>query len=520
MSIKVATRVRPFNDHEIQKNQPLCIAMNGNKTILFDSDKEKVFHFDYSFWSHDKFEVDEKGYRKPLPNSGYADQNMIFNTVRKDTINQLFQGQNCCILTFGQQKSGRSYTLSGSDDNQGLIHNFVQGIFQQLSQSQTINTKYEVYTSMLFISNENVYDQLSPTNFQQLKVRENALQGVYVENLIEEQFDSPESFEQIRKKGLNSILKYQTMMSILLTHIHTIFQIQIKETKMLDDQLIENFRRINFGDLACLDKSIKINNSSGYQSISVNIGKSLSTLGEVICKILMQSQQQDQKIYPPYRNSKLTRILQQTLNLKSNIILILTISPAINAFEQTLGNLRFAYQFMKIKNNDGCKQKIAENNQFLNQNEAETQIQTQTKIVQSNIKQQIENKQDCEIYQNTQFIEKFNKSEEMYSNNDIQYKAVISQRDGIIELKPFSQESCENIFVNNQQIKELTKLSHNDRITFGKSTTLLVQYFGQEKIQSDSNIIFVEKDTTKTSENNPIIEDVNKSIDFEQQLNQ
>lgn len=51
---------------------------------------------------------------------------------------------------------------------------------------------------------------------------------------------------------------------------------------------------------------------------------------------------------------------------------------------------------------------------------------------------------------------------------------MISQRDGIIELKPFSQESCENIFVNNQQIKELTKLSHNDRITFGKSTTLLV----------------------------------------------
>ncbi|CAD8128766.1 unnamed protein product [Paramecium sonneborni] len=451
MSVKIATRVRPFNKFEIQQNLPLCIAMDGNRTILFDNNQQKEFEFDYSFWSHDKFEIDEKGYHKPLPNSRYLDQKMIFNTISQDPLNQPFQGQNCCILAFGQQGSGKSYTLLGTNDNQGLIYNFVKEVINQISQNQIIKTKYEVYISMLFIYNESVYDQLSQTDFKKLKVRENALKGVQVENLIKEQVDSIENFELNMKKGVNCIQKFQTMLSIRLSLLHQIFQIEIKETKIVDDQFIEKFNKVNLVDLAWCEKFYQINNSKSQ------IAKSLSTLGEIICKLIIQSQQQDKKIFTPYRNSQLTRILQETLKQKSKIILIITISPALNNFEQTLCNLRFANQFMKVKNNIICNTNLTENNQFQDLKQESILIQKLNLKVQTN-QQQIESTQDYGLHSNILFNEKFYKSKEIQNTNDIQDQEILQHKDEIIGLKLFPlKESCDQIYINNQQINNKQK---------------------------------------------------------------
>ncbi|CAD8136677.1 unnamed protein product [Paramecium octaurelia] len=513
MSVKVAVRVRPFNKFEIEQNLPLCISMKGDKTILFDSTHKKEFEFDYSFWSHDEFEVDEKGYRRPLPNSRYADQKMIFNTIHQDTIAQLFQGQNCCILSFGQKLSGRSYTLLGTAENQGLVQNFVKEIFQQIAEKQNITTKYEVYTSMLFTFNEIIYDQLSPTDGRDLKIKENALQGVFVENLTKELVDSPESFDELMKKGILKLQKCQTLMSVLVSYANIIIQLEIKETITLDDQKLENLKLINFVDLVCSDRIEKLKDSK-YQYLDAKIARPLSTLLEVICKVLLLSQQQDKKIIVPYRDSKLTRILQKTLNQKSNIFLYLSISPAINNFQQSLSTLKFANKIMKIKNDIISNIKASENQQILDLSEA--QIQTQSQIIQSSIKQEFENKQEQELNRNTQYIQQFDKSEKIQSDTNIRCQAIISTKDGIIELQPLSQESCGQIFINNHQVKELTKLYHGDRVSFGNTTSLLIQYNGIEKPKIESNLTLIQKDTLDESENNQIIEEQNKSLKFDQ----
>ena len=95
-SVKVAVRVRPFNQREITKNSPCCIKMNGATTIIIDPNTgmEKKFTFDYSYWSHDGFIEDpvSKMFEKDSPSSIYASQTLVFNDLGLDVLDNAFNG--------------------------------------------------------------------------------------------------------------------------------------------------------------------------------------------------------------------------------------------------------------------------------------------------------------------------------------------------------------------------------------------------------------------------------------------
>lgn len=112
MSVKVAVRVRPFNEREIKGNSKCCVKMQGPTTIIFDPEtgKDKPFSFDYSFWSHDGFD-DVDGISVPIAGTDYADQQMVYEALGKQVLDNAWDGYHCCLFAYGQTGSGKSYSM-------------------------------------------------------------------------------------------------------------------------------------------------------------------------------------------------------------------------------------------------------------------------------------------------------------------------------------------------------------------------------------------------------------------------
>ena len=145
-------------------------------TIKDDLNNEKTYTFDYSFWSHDGFSVDSEGYSKPeSSDSKYADQQIVFDCLGKQILDNAWEGYNCCLFAYGQTGSGKSYSMVGYGQNKGIVPISCNEIFRRINDNTDQEKKYEVLVSMLEIYNEKVQDLLCPINKrpqQGLKIRE------------------------------------------------------------------------------------------------------------------------------------------------------------------------------------------------------------------------------------------------------------------------------------------------------------------------------------------------------------
>ena len=148
---------------------------NGQVTTIKDElGQEKTFTFDHSFWSHDGFENDEKGYSYPIDDR-YADQKHVFDTVGKEILDNAWEGYHCCLFAYGQTGSGKSYSMVGYGANKGIVPISCDEIFKRIRESESSEKTYEVSVSMLEIYNEKVQDLLCPPNKRPsggLKIRE------------------------------------------------------------------------------------------------------------------------------------------------------------------------------------------------------------------------------------------------------------------------------------------------------------------------------------------------------------
>ena len=122
MSVKVAVRVRPFNQRELNYNQTCCIEMENNKTIITDvkTQNSREFNFDYSFWSHDGYSVEDSGLYIPK-NDKYCDQKAVYNAVGTEILKNSWEGYHCCLFAYGQTGSGKSYSMVGYGPNKGFF---------------------------------------------------------------------------------------------------------------------------------------------------------------------------------------------------------------------------------------------------------------------------------------------------------------------------------------------------------------------------------------------------------------
>ena len=178
--IKVAVRVRPFNKREVSMGvDQSVVKMNGNQTLLYHPEGEginkspKAFTFDHCFNSLDCNSQD------------FATQSHVFSSVGENILDNAFKGYNACIFAYGQTGSGKSYSMMGSNDQEGIIPRLCVSLFNRLSNEDSMKeSEAKVEVSYMEIYNEKVFDLLDmSSNKSGLKVREHHLTGPYVDGL-------------------------------------------------------------------------------------------------------------------------------------------------------------------------------------------------------------------------------------------------------------------------------------------------------------------------------------------------
>ena len=354
MSVKVAVRVRPFNTREKEAKSICNIEMNETQTIIKDElGQPRTFTFDHSFWSHDCYIEQENGYLSPDSSGKYADQNLVFETLGKQILDNAWEGYHCCLFAYGQTGSGKSYSMVGYGANKGIVPISCEEIFKRIGNNKDPSLHYEVEVSMLEIYNEKVQDLLVPINKRPpsgLKIRESKALGVFVADLTKYPVSSYEEISNKMDEGYQNRTIGSTLMNNTSSRAHTIVTVEFKQVQAVGKTKSEKLSKINLVDLAGSERANSTGATGERLKEGCNINKSLLILGNVINTLADKALGKKKDVLPPYRDSALTRILQNALGGNSKTVMICALSPASINYEETLSTLRYADRAKKIQN--------------------------------------------------------------------------------------------------------------------------------------------------------------------------
>ncbi|XP_022255004.1 kinesin-like protein unc-104 isoform X4 [Limulus polyphemus] len=347
-SVKVAVRVRPFNNREIGKDCKCIISMGGNTTCIINpklpqgtKDATKSFNFDYSYWSHDHQD----------PN--FATQEHVYRDIGEDMLDHSFEGYNVCIFAYGQTGAGKSFTMMGKQEEgqEGIIPHICKDLFNRIKNSD-VDMMYSVEVSYMEIYCERVRDLLNPKNKNNLRVREHPALGPYVEDLSKLAVTSYEDINQLMDEGNKARTVAATNMNETSSRSHAVFTIIFTQRRQDKGTglVAEKVSKISLVDLAGSERA----DSTGAQGTRLkegaNINKSLTTLGKVISGLaeVAATKKKKKQDFIPYRDSVLTWLLRENLGGNSKTAMIAAISPADINFDETLSTLRYADRAKQI----------------------------------------------------------------------------------------------------------------------------------------------------------------------------
>ncbi|XP_045609912.1 kinesin-like protein KIF13A isoform X2 [Procambarus clarkii] len=351
--IRVAVRVRPFSRREKELGTKSIVVMTDNQTILHhpsavdkhDSRKQpKTFAFDHCFDS------------LSIESPAFATQETVFTAVGQDILNNAFTGYNACIFAYGQTGSGKSYTMMGAADSKGLIPRLSDTLFERIAAGASPLTSHKVEVSYMEIYNEKVHDLLDPKGSRQtLKVREHNILGPYVDGLSLLAVSSYEEIEQLIEEGNKARTVAATNMNSESSRSHAVFTIVLTQTvsDVASGVSGEKVSKMSLVDLAGSERAVKTGAVGERLKEGSNINKSLTTLGLVISKLADQAVGKGRgkcDNFVPYRDSVLTWLLKDNLGGNSRTVMVATVSPAADNFEETLSTLRYADRAKRIVN--------------------------------------------------------------------------------------------------------------------------------------------------------------------------
>nr|KYP38290.1 Kinesin-like protein KIF15 [Cajanus cajan] len=288
----------------------------------------------------------------------------IFELVGAPLVENCLAGFNSSVFAYGQTGSGKTYTMWGpanalsdddsANDQQGLAPRVFERLFARINEEQIKHydkeVKYQCRCSFLEIYNEQITDLLDP-NQGNLQIREDVKSGVYVDNLTEEQVCSKTDVTQLLMKGLLNRRIGATSINSESSRSHTVFTCVVESRCKSPADGVSRFRtsKINLVDLAGSERQ-KLTGAAGDRLKEAgNINRSLSQLGNLI-NILAEVSQTGKQRHIPYRDSKLTFLLQESLGGNAKLALVCAISPAQSCRSETFSTLRFAQRVKAIKN--------------------------------------------------------------------------------------------------------------------------------------------------------------------------
>ncbi|XP_011092838.1 kinesin-like protein KIN-7D, mitochondrial [Sesamum indicum] len=319
-SISVTIRFRPLSEREYQRGDEIAWYADGDKIVRNEYNPMTAYAFDRVFG----------------PNTSTQE---VYEVAARPVVKAAMEGVNGTVFAYGVTSSGKTHTMHGDQNSPGIIPLAIKDVFSIIQE--TPGREFLLRVSYLEIYNEVINDLLDPTG-QNLRVREDA-QGTYVEGIKEEVVLSPGhvlSFiaagEEHRHVGSNNF-------NLFSSRSHTIFTLMIESSAHGDDYDGVIFSQLNLIDLAGSESS-KTETTGLRRKEGSYINKSLLTLGTVIGKL-----SEGKASHVPYRDSKLTRLLQSSLSGHGHVSLICTITPASSNLEETHNTLKFASRAKRVE---------------------------------------------------------------------------------------------------------------------------------------------------------------------------
>eukprot|EP00051_Salpingoeca_urceolata_P016605 m.221836 g.221836 ORF g.221836 m.221836 type:complete len:1344 (+) comp18726_c4_seq3:629-4660(+) len=345
-AVKVAVRVRPLNKREVSNNFSTIVTVNQNQVTVKNPDKSvdkhektKRFTFDHSFWSCN---VDD---------DHFVNQEQVFEHLGEPVLDNAFTGYNSCIFAYGQTGSGKTFTMTGSPDQPGIIPRLCSTLFERIEflTSQNTNLEYQLEVSYMEIYNESVRDLLCYKPKAKLRVREHKTLGPYVAGLSKFAVKSAENIEVLMKEGNEYRSTASTDMNATSSRSHAIFEVRMTSTEFVPEanKKVKKKSKIVLVDLAGSERQSKTKATGERLKEGANINKSLTTLGLVISALAADPKKHK---FAPFRDSVLTWLLKDNLGGNSKTVMVATVSPASDNFDETMSTLRYADNAKKIVN--------------------------------------------------------------------------------------------------------------------------------------------------------------------------
>ncbi|XP_039710297.1 LOW QUALITY PROTEIN: kinesin-like protein KIF17 [Pteropus medius] len=333
-SVKVVVRCRPMNQRELELNCQAVVTVDSARGQCFiqnpgaSDEPPKQFTFDGAYYM-----------------DHYTEQ--IYNEIAYPLVEGVTEGYNGTIFAYGQTGSGKSFTMQGLLDppsQRGIIPRAFEHVFESVQCAE--NTKFLVRASYLEIYNEDVRDLLGPDTKQKLELKEHPEKGVYVKGLSMHTVHDVAQCERIMETGWKNRSVGYTLMNKDSSRSHSIFTISI-EIYAVDERGKDHLRagKLNLVELAGSERQSKTGATGERLKEATKINLSLSALGNVISALV-----DGRCKHIPYRDSKLTRLLQDSLGGNTKTLMVACLSPADNNYDETLSTLRYANRAKNIKN--------------------------------------------------------------------------------------------------------------------------------------------------------------------------
>ncbi|KAJ4745013.1 P-loop containing nucleoside triphosphate hydrolases superfamily protein [Rhynchospora pubera] len=275
----------------------------------------------------------------------------VYDSGTKNIVTSAVSGFNGTVFAYGQTSSGKTHTMKGSYDEPGIIPLAIQDLFHAIQETE--DREFLLRMSYMEIYNEEINDLLAPEH-RKLQIHENIDRGIYVAGLKEEIVNCPEQVLELMKFGESHRHIGETNMNLYSSRSHTIFRMIIESReKMEDNELNDSCDAVrvsvlNLVDLAGSERVAKTGAEGKRLKEGSHINKSLLTLGSVIQKLSEGAQSQGGHV--PYRDSKLTRILQSALGGNANTAIICNITLAQKHADETKSSLQFASKAKRVTN--------------------------------------------------------------------------------------------------------------------------------------------------------------------------
>ncbi|KAK1394579.1 kinesin-like protein KIN-5D [Heracleum sosnowskyi] len=354
VNVQVIVRCRPLSEDEIRVHTPVVISCTENRRevcavqTIANKQIDRTFMFDKVF-------------------GPASQQKDLYEQAVSPIVYEVLEGYNCTIFAYGQTGTGKTYTMEGGarkkngefPSDAGVIPRAVRQIFNILEAQ---SAEYSMKVTHLELYNEEITDLLAPEECSKfiedkskkpIALMEDGKGGVLVRGLEEEIVCTANEIYKILEKGSAKRRTAETLLNKQSSRSHSIFSItiHIKECTPEGEEMIK-CGKLNLVDLAGSENISRSGAREGRAREAGEINKSLLTLGRVINALVEHSG------HIPYRDSKLTRLLRDSLGGKTKTCIIATISPSVYSLEETLSTLDYAHRAKNIKNKPEINQKM------------------------------------------------------------------------------------------------------------------------------------------------------------------